>query len=274
MHIFTKKTLSWYKNYGRVLPWRQTTDSYKILVSEFMLQQTQVLRVIPKYEAFLEQFPTVTDLANASLSDVLSLWVGLGYNRRAKYLYNAAKDIVQKYNRNIPDSVDELQKIQGIGPYVAGAICAFAYNKPVIVIDANITRVYNRVFGLDKKEIPDKILQTLPQKKARDFYNALMDIGSQYYKSTSDYTTYPYKDFCCWFNGKQIPALKTYKQSQFTDSNRYYRGQILKQLVEHKILDFNQIQNDADSEKYLSAVSQLVDEGLIIHDSQKIYLKK
>ncbi len=274
MHIFTKRTLEWYKEHGRVLPWRQTTNPYHIFVSEFMLVQTQVSRVIPKYEAFLQTYPTIFSLAQAQLSDVLALWVGLGYNRRAKFLHRAAVYICNEYDGVIPDSKESLEKIPGIGPYIAGAICAFAYNKPVVVIDANIKRVYNNVFGLVEKEIPLKVEETVPLNAARDFYNALMDIGSCYYKTHSTTDTYPYKEFCAWYNGKTIPSLQKYTRSTFKDSNRFYRGKLIKLLVEKHSIHLRDISEYEHAEKYFSAISQLESEGFLVQDAKQIYLAK
>lgn len=271
---FAQNLLLWYEEFGRELPWRQTADPYKILVSEFMLQQTQVFRVLPKYEQFLAVFPTLSDLAEAPLSQVLELWSGLGYNRRAKFLQMAAKDIVKDHHGAIPHTENALLQIHGIGPYTANAILAFAFNKPVIVIDANVKNVFNRVFGLTEKEIPEAISRCLPKHHARDFYNALMDIGSTYYKSTSDYSNYPFKDFCKWYLGEEIPKIKKYKQATFIGSNRWYRGQILKGLTQNKtlLIDFFDVRDD--SEKYFAALDQLESEGMVVRESGKVYLAK
>lgn len=264
MNTFTQDTLEWYTKYGRDLPWRHTTDPYQILVSEFMLQQTQVSRVIPKFELFLERFPTVTDLASAQLQEVLTIWVGLGYNRRAKFLHQCAQIISES---SMPQSKEEFIALPGIGDYMAGAVCAFAYNHPEIVIDANIKNVYNRVFGLTEKEIPVKVKETVPKNNARDFYNALMDIG-QFYTKGADIETYPYKSYCLWFTGKRYPELKKVKQKSFQNSNRYYRGQIIKQLVAHKSLDISSLSNE-----YKIPISQLLDEQLIVQENNMLYLK-
>lgn len=271
-HNFTKRLLQWYSNHKRILPWRQTTDPYKIMVSEFMLQQTQVSRVIPKYLSFLESFPTIQHLAKANQSQVIQHWQGLGYNRRAKFLHSAAIEIVKTHNGIIPQSEKKLLELHGFGPYTANAVLAFAFNKPVIVIDANVKNVLNKVFGVSEKEIPELVKQLVPKENARDFYNALMDIGSAYYKSNSDYTHYPFKEFCKTFNGKEVVPLKKIKQKKFHGSNRWYRGQILKMICE-KPITIQSIDELHESAKYKSALTQLISENIVVKEKGKIYLK-
>src|SRR6266480_4574674 len=145
--------LQWYAAEHRDLPWRSTHDPYAILVSEMMLQQTQVQRVLPKYEQFLAEFPTLADLAAAPTADVISAWVPLGYNMRAVRLQSIARQVISEYNGRIPDTIDELLKLKGIGRYTAGAIACFAYSKQVATVDTNIRRVLHRIFlGLEHPE--------------------------------------------------------------------------------------------------------------------------
>src|SRR5216683_6868630 len=142
--------LHWYAAEQRDLPWRSTHDPYAILVSEMMLQQTQVQRVLPKYEQFLAAFPTLADLAAASTAEVISVWVPLGYNRRAVSLQSIARQVMAEYDGRIPESIDELLKLKGVGRYTAGAIACFAYRKQVATVDTNIRRVLQRFFlGLE-----------------------------------------------------------------------------------------------------------------------------
>ena len=280
LKLFAADTLTWYSLNGRKLPWRETTNSYYILLSEFMLQQTQVSRVITKYEEFVCRFPKIIDLANAPLANVIQLWVGLGYNRRAKFLQESAKAIVQKHNSQVPQTENELLALPGIGPYVANAILAFAFHKPVVVIDANIKNVMNKVFGLTIQEIPSALefcmTHTIGGEKTADFYNALMDIANEYYTKNANYATYPYKSYCKWLNGDSIPELKKYKQSKFLHSNRWYRGQILKELSLRDSIQmtrFSELEKD-ESEKYYAALLQLKSEQLVIEENGKIYLPK
>src|SRR5947209_3751888 len=142
--------LRWYAAEQRNLPWRSTQDAYAILVSEIMLQQTQVDRVLPKYQQFLAAFPTLADLATAATADVISAWVPLGYNMRAVRLQSIARQVIAGYDGRIPDSIEELLKLKGIGRYTAGAIACFAYGKQVATVDTNIRRVLHRIFlGLE-----------------------------------------------------------------------------------------------------------------------------
>ena len=145
--------LRWYAAEQRNLPWRSTQDAYAILVSEIMLQQTQVERVLPKYQQFLAAFPTLADLAAASTAEVISVWVPLGYNRRAVSLQSIARQVMAEYDGRIPESIDELLKLKGVGRYTAGAIACFAYRKQVATVDTNIRRVLQRIFlGLEHSE--------------------------------------------------------------------------------------------------------------------------
>jgi len=216
------EVLAWYHEHGRhELPWRQTTDPYLILVSELMLQQTQVARVIPKYQTFITEFPTVKELAEAPLGDVLRLWQGLGYNRRAKYLHQAAC-IIHDTKMEWPRTVKELQQLPGVGPYTAAAICAFAYNQPAELVETNVRQVVIHHFFAGQKTVTEQAVQKraqqlLPRDKARTWYAALMDYGS--------YLKQQY--------GNNTNKIKGYtKQSPFKDSNRSIRGAILRSLTD------------------------------------------
>lgn len=220
---FQAFVLDWYKVNGRhALPWRQTTDPYKVLVSELMLQQTQVARVIPKYEVFIQTYPTVQLLAAASLGDVLRLWQGLGYNRRAKYLHTCAQTVVSDYGGVFPVTEVDLRKLPGIGPYTAAAICAFAYNQPVELVETNVRQVMIHHFFKVQAEVTDaeilqKVSRTLPQDNARTWYAALMDYGTHLKAQ----------------HGNNTKKVKGYtKQSKFKGSDREVRGAILRALAE------------------------------------------
>ena len=178
--------LQWYAAEQRDLPWRSTTDPYAILVSEIMLQQTQVDRVLPKYQQFLAAFPTLAALAAASTADVISVWVPLGYNRRAVSLQAIARQVIAEHDGHIPDTIEELLKLKGIGRYTAGAIACFAYRKQVATVDTNIRRVLHRIFlGLEHPapKINDAEMlafaeQVLPENEAYNWNQALMDLGA------------------------------------------------------------------------------------------------
>lgn len=211
-----------YKKQGRHdLPWRHTTDAYAILVSEMMLQQTQVARVIPKYEAFLKRFPTAKHLARAPLSEVLTLWSGLGYNRRARFLHESAKHCVDVYKGVFPNDVALLETFPGIGHYTARAVAAFAYNTPVVCIETNIRTVYINHFFKHKKAVDDRAItallaRTLDTKHPREWYWALMDYGA-YLKSKG--------------NTLHRKSASYKKQSAFKGSRRAVRGAVIKALI-------------------------------------------
>jgi A/G-specific adenine glycosylase len=205
----------------RSLPWRKTRDPYKILVSEIMLQQTQVARVIPYYTAWLKKFPTADTLARASLGDVLRQWQGLGYNRRAKMLHEAAKAVVKECGGKMPHTSSELEALPGIGHYTAGAVMAFAYNQDVVMIETNIRTVITYHFFAKKEQVSDKEILTVLEKvlvtgRSREWYAALMDYGA-HLKAT----------------GVQInKKSKTYTaQSKFEGSGRQVRGALLRALA-------------------------------------------
>src|SRR5712664_790809 len=143
---FTRKILAWYARAARDLPWRKTRDPYRVAVSEFMLQQTQVARVMEFYPRFLKRFPTLEKLARARPKAVREAWDGLGYYARASNLHALAKQVARRHDGTLPETPEDLQKLPGVGPYTAGAIATFAYEKPVAAVDTNVRRVIKRVF--------------------------------------------------------------------------------------------------------------------------------
>ena len=145
-HQFQHRLSSWYYRYGRDLPWRRTTDAYAILVSEVMLQQTQVERVLDYYRRFLERFPTVETLATALVDDVLEAWQGLGYYRRARNLHRAAQHVMDHHDGIFPEAFEDVAALPGVGRYTAGAICCFAFGQRTPILDTNVQRVLERVF--------------------------------------------------------------------------------------------------------------------------------
>ncbi len=183
---FQRRLLSWYARCQRDLPWRKTTDPYKILVSEIMLQQTQVDRVIPKYREFLRKYPTLDDLARARPQQVKRLWYPLGYNYRPLRLRNIAREAVAQYDGKLPDTLDGLMALDGVGRYTAGAVMSFAYRKDAPILDTNVERLLARLFGIrgDTKRSPARnrlwqlAADVIPRGKAYIFNQALMDFGA------------------------------------------------------------------------------------------------
>lgn len=283
MSSTTFKRIVWahYKKQGRHdLPWRKTHDPYKILVSEVMLQQTQVERVIPFYKNFLKQFPNVRALAKAPLAEVLKAWQGLGYNRRAKMLHGAAKEVVEKNEGKFPKTKEELQMLPGIGPYTAGAVAAFAYNQDGIFIETNIRTVVTHHFfrstgasslrsaraarpiqhlsenvpapqAVSDREILQILEKLHPAGKSREWYSALMDYGAYLKKS-----------------GVQINSRSKHytKQSKFNGSTREARGAILRTLAEGPapVAMLRNILGPARRDQIATALTALTEEGFVV----------
>ena len=183
---FRRTLLNWYAAHGRDLPWRRTDDPYHILVSEIMLQQTQVERVLPKYDEWLKKFPSLAALAAAPVDEVTETWYPLGYNIRPRRLHAIARESVERYGGCLPSDEETLRSFKGIGPYTAGAILSFAFRRPAAILDTNVARVLFRVFvgrGHARSHAMRrrlwKISEALvPRRDAFDFNQALMDFGA------------------------------------------------------------------------------------------------
>ena len=179
---FVRRLLRWYRAHKRDLPWRRTSDPYRILVSEIMLQQTQVDRVVPKYHEFLRRYPSISTLARASVGSVRETWYPLGYNIRPVRLHAIAREVVASHDGQIPDDRDALLRLKGIGPYTAGAIMAFAYRQSVPIVDTNVRRVLQRVFygrAKPRDSVLWRLAETLlPKRTVYDFNQGLMDLGA------------------------------------------------------------------------------------------------
>jgi A/G-specific adenine glycosylase len=200
---FQRRLLGWYGKHGRDLPWRKTSDPYKILVSEVMLQQTQVDRVIPKYHEFLERYPSFEVLAGARPTEVRKTWYPLGYNVRPLRLHSIACETVARYGGELPSDPDELLSFKGIGRYTAGAIRSFAFNEDAPILDTNVMRVLHRVFvGTGDPKSRKNLLWALsealiPKGKGYDFNQALMDFGATVCTARDPYCLLcPMKDLC------------------------------------------------------------------------------
>ncbi|HXX76164.1 MAG TPA: A/G-specific adenine glycosylase [Nitrospiraceae bacterium] len=200
---FQQKLLKWYKEHGRDLPWRKTSNPYHILVSEVMLQQTQVDRVIPKYHEFLDRYPSIEDLAEAPVGDVKQTWYPLGYNIRPERLHGIARETVARYGGKLPNGQEELLSFKGIGRYTAGAIRSFAFNEDAPILDTNVMRVLHRVFvgkGTPKsqKTVLWELSESLiPRGKGYDFNQAMMDFGAMCCTARNPYCQLcPMKTFC------------------------------------------------------------------------------
>lgn len=223
VRAFRREIRAYYRKQGRSFAWRATTDPYRILVSEIMLQQTRTERVAEKYGQFLSAFPDFESLDRATLHEVLTVWQGMGYNRRALALKEIARKVVHERGGKVPRTEEELLQLPGIGRYTASAIMVFAFNKPAIFIETNIRTVFLHSFFQDRTEIHDKeiaplVERTLDRKAPRTWYYALMDYGVMLKRSQEN-------------PGRRSRHHK--KQSPFRGSNRQVRGMILKALVGH-----------------------------------------
>lgn len=262
---FRGKVYAFYQREVRDLPWRKNLNPYRVLVSEFMLQQTQVDRVIGKYREFLSAFPHFSALAKAPRPKLLAVWQGLGYNRRALALKALALEVIQKNGGKLPSDPDALLALPGIGKYTAGAVMAFAFNKPVVFIDTNIRRVYIHHFFHDRDNVHDDeiyplVEQTLDTDDPRKWYNALMDYGTMLKKKHVN------------------PNRKSthYKrQSPFENSNRQVRGSIVRVLVQGLPLTAAQIvkKTGMDPDRVKKNLMQLADEGFLEKKEEIISFK-
>jgi len=249
---FRRTVWQYYRAHKRDFPWRRTTNPYRILVSECMLQQTQVSRVRSFYPRFLKQFPSPRTLARADTKNILRAWQGLGYNRRALNLQRAAEIITRAHAGKVPKTFEELKALPGIGPGTAGAILAFAYNIPTPFIETNIRRAYIHFFFPTRTHVSDAMLfpmieHTLDRKNPREWYWALMDYGT-YLKQTVG-------------NLSRSSAHYT-KQSAFDGSTRQIRGKVLKILGEGSKTQA-QLQAAVADERLADVLAALTDEVMI-----------
>ena len=255
LRSFKRLIYDYYRKHGRSLPWRKTSNPYHILVSELMLQQTQVPRVLEKYREFIARFPDAAALAKAPLRSVLTVWQGLGYNRRALALKQIALALVAQHRGKVPSSFDDLVKLPGVGKATASAILAFAFNRPVVFIETNIRTVFIHFFFPGQDEVSDEeiiplVTKTLDAANPREWYYALMDYGTFLKKSIAN------------------PGRKSrhyHKQTPFDGSNRQVRGRILRYLTRERQGTEEEIAEglSLDPGKVKSALLALEKEGLL-----------
>ncbi len=238
-----KALLDWFAQESRQLPWRSTTDHYAIMVSEVMLQQTQVDRVIPVYLAFLQRFPTFQSLSDAPAAEVIRAWAGMGYNRRAMNLQRAAKQVAELYEGVLPNDMKALRGLPGVGEYTAAALACFALGQEVAVIDTNVRRVLGRVFygpeGAPEKELAGIAQQALPVGESWSWNQALMDLGATVCTARRPTCLLcPVRSDCKAAgsflapNGAVAETRAPYKTKpeKFEGSSRYYRGRVVAHL--------------------------------------------
>ena len=283
LQFFITHIWEYFASEGRThLPWRITRDPYAICVSELMLQQTQVERVIPKYKAWLIAFPTWQALAEAKTAAVLRLWSGLGYNSRALRLQQLARTVVRDFQSELPLAMSDLRALPGIGPYTSAALQAFAFEQEVPVIDTNIERIILRFFWARpearRADVEKQLLQILvthsyPLPFARYFFQALMDFGAQICKAKPLCLECPLRQQCCAFATKQF-VVKRPKQSHFPHSRRFYRGQVLKLLQTRDRLSLSELEAvDIQGYRWADVLSTLQKDGLVaVHEDAIRYI--
>jgi A/G-specific adenine glycosylase len=253
VRTFQELIYGYYRIYGRTFPWRETRNPYEILVSEIMLQQTQAKRVISKYGQFIKTFPNFPVLAAAPLQEILKVWSGLGYNRRALYLKKTADIVVGEFQSILPSDPDTLTTLPGIGRATASAIAAFAFDSPTAFVETNIRTVFIHFFFQNKTAIKDKdiltfVKKTLDYENPREWYYALTDYGVMLKKHTR-----------C---GKR--SARYQKQPPFEGSNRQVRGKILNILVMAPIHESRIIKKlDIDPQRIRKILNELKKEGFI-----------
>ena len=251
---FRAFVFSFYEEHGRHdMEWRHTTDPYRIIVSEIMLQQTQVSRVAQIFPEFIRKFPDAAALADAEESDVLSAWQGMGYNRRALNLQKLCRIVCREKNGVFPRTPEELVQLPGIGPATSCSIAAFTYNIPVVFIETNIRRVVIHLFFRDLEEIDDSqiypiVEAALPRDRSREWYWALMDLGAEMKKSIAN---------------PNRKSRQYVKQSKFEGSNRQVRGDVLKRLLLMKTATADELAKETGYpvEKVSAVLSEMHKEG-------------
>lgn len=263
---FQSFILRFYTDHGRHhLPWRVEQSPYNVLVSEIMLQQTQVERVIPKFNQFISALPTVESLAHTTIANVIIHWQGLGYNRRGLNLQRAAQAICDRYDGVVPSSTSDLLSLPGVGPYTASAIQAFAFNQPSTVIETNIRAVFiyhffNQSYSVTDDDLLPLIEQTLFTENPRIWYSALMDYGTYLKKVLPN------------------PSRQSHhhtQQSKFAGSMRQVRGKILSAVSAYQPITIKRLETevDIDAEKFTIALDNLIKEGFLTNSRDHISLK-
>jgi len=258
---FQKKVFSFYEKNKRDLPWRKTTDPYKILLSELMLQQTQVKRVILYYENWIEKWPTIDALASVSLPEVLQMWMGLGYNSRAVHLHATARKIVAQFNSDVIQAMQQYKKLPGIGRYTSQAVQIFSTNADLVTVDTNIRRILIREFDLpiqiSEKDLWRLAEHCLPAGKSRDWHNALMDYGALH------------------LTARKTGVKPRTQQSRFEGSDRQVRAQILRSLLQ-KSMSLSEMESTFHLEKQRlqPILEKMMHENIIVKRKTAYHLKE
>ena len=266
MQDFRDFVFSFYEKNGRHdMEWRHTTDPYKIIVSEVMLQQTQVPRVALVYPAFIKRFPTAAALAGAQAEEVLAAWQGMGYNRRVLNLQKLCQTVLEEHGGEFPKDPAQLVKLPGIGPATSCSIAAFAWNADVVFIETNVRRVFIHYFfpedaQVDDTELLPLVTAALPKGRAREWYWALMDLGTEMKTKVPN---------------PNRRSRQYVKQSKFEGSNRQLRGAVLKKMLQLHAADAKTaaaaVGADADADKVADVLEKMADEGFFVREAGGVY---
>ena len=265
--------LAWGLPQLRELPWRTTRDRWHILVSEVMSQQTQVDRVVPKFLAFVEAYPTPSECAAAPLGELLTLWSGLGYPRRCRNLHEASKVIVERHGGDVPDDLEQLLDLPGVGDYTARAVLVFADHREVGIVDTNVARVMSRVENrpLARKELQAIADESVPEGLSWEWNQVLMDFGATVCTARAPRCAEcPVRSSCGWagVNGNDpapLTAGTSRPQGRFEGSDRQARGRLLKELTRRGVsrVEVAEVMGDIERRRASRLVEQLIVEGLV-----------
>ncbi|MDQ2072267.1 A/G-specific adenine glycosylase [Haloarcula sp. NS06] len=271
--------VEWYEADHRSYPWRETTDPYEILVSEVMSQQTQLDRVVDAWEDFLDRWPTAAALAAADRSDVVGFWTShsLGYNNRAKYLHEAAGQVIDDYDGKWPRDPDGLSELMGVGPYTANAVASFAFNNGNAVVDTNVKRVLYRAFDVpdDDSAFESAASTLMPAGQSRVWNNAIMELGGVACQKTPrcEEESCPWRKWCYAYETGDFTAPDVPEQPDFEGSRRQFRGRVIRALGNHDELTLDNLgpkvrvdyapDGDNGREWLHGLVSDLADDGLV-----------
>ncbi|WP_257298030.1 A/G-specific adenine glycosylase [Haloarchaeobius sp. FL176] len=271
--------VEWYEADHREFPWRRTEDPYEILVSEVMSQQTQLGRVVEAWESFLDRWPTTAALADADRADVVGFWTShsLGYNNRAKYLHEAARQVEEEYDGAFPETPDELQELMGVGPYTANAVASFAFDNGDAVVDTNVKRVLYRAFDVpDDDPTFERVAgELMPAGESRVWNNAIMELGGVACEKTPscDAAGCPWREWCHAYETGDFTAPDVPTQPSFEGSRRQMRGRVVSVLKEYDELGLDTLgprvrvdyspDGEHGREWLRGLVSDLADDGLV-----------
>jgi A/G-specific adenine glycosylase len=271
--------LSWYEREHREFPWRETTDPYRILVSEVMSQQTQLDRIVEPWAAFVERWPTVEALADADRADVVAFWSdhSLGYNNRARYLHEAAGQVLEAFDGEFPSDPETLQELQGVGPYTANAVASFAFDDGDAVVDTNVKRVLYRAFDVpdDDAAFGRVAGEVMPEGDSRAWNNAIMELGGVVCQQTPrcDEESCPWREWCAAYASGDFTAPDVPTQPSFEGSRRQFRGRVVRALGEHDELELDDLgpkvrvdyapDGDHGREWLRGLLTDLADDGLV-----------